>query len=105
MATHSCSGQGSHSVGEISEVIPKRQEVTSQGKIRGRNLGRGNDKCKAPEARRNSKRAVVAGPDEREGGHRGGQDSGHKGSYWPGSKFGFHSLWVVFKFSRRVKEL
>lgn len=66
MADPSRSGQGSRSTGEISEPRPERQEATSQGKIRGRNLGRGNDKCKAPEAGRNSKQAIVAGPDERE---------------------------------------
>lgn len=71
---------------EISELRPEQQEAAKQGQNKGRNLGRGNDKCKGPEAGRNGKEAVVARPDERRGALRGGQDSGYKGSPWPGSK-------------------
>lgn len=86
MTERKCSSQGSHSVEEISELRPEQQEAAKQGKNKGRNLGRENDKCKGPEAGRNSKKVIVAGPDEKEEGHRGEQDSGHKGSHWPGAK-------------------
>lgn len=51
---------------ETSELRPEGRKAVRLGKSKGRNLGSGNDKCKGPEAGRNRKEVVVAGPDERE---------------------------------------
>lgn len=48
---------------EISELRPERQEAATQGKNKGRNLGKGNDKCEGPAAGGDTTEAIVSGPD------------------------------------------
>ena len=67
-ASHGHSSRGSHTMEAASELRPEGQEAARLGTSRGRLVGRGDDKCKGPEAGRNSKDKVMAGPEEREGG-------------------------------------